>query len=114
MKKVCEEQAKQFKNSDLCIASEYGFGDKDIDITTAVINGRYPETGYCVNTEVKEMIYVLEGVGKVCKQSEQVSFKKGDAILIDKGEKFYWDAHCKVAMICNPAWYPEQHIMVEK
>ena len=41
------------------------------------------------------------------------SFKKGDAILIDKKEKYYWDAHCTIIMPCTPAWYPEQHKLVE-
>lgn len=47
------EEKEVFKNSDLCIAAEYGFHDKDIDIATSEINGRYPEDAYCVNTEVK-------------------------------------------------------------
>lgn len=55
------EEKEVFKNSDLCIAAEYGFHDKDIDIATSEINGRYPEDAYCVNTEVKEMIYVISG-----------------------------------------------------
>ena len=42
-------------------------------------------------------------------QNETISFKKGDAILIDKKEKYYWDAYCTVVMPCTPAWYPEQH-----
>ena len=61
MKIVKLEETQQFKNSDLYIATEYDFGDKTIDIATAEINGRYPDTGYCVNTDVKEMIYVLSG-----------------------------------------------------
>lgn len=72
MKKVEFKNSKEFKNSDLCIVNEYGFGDKDIDLTTAQINGRYPEEGFCVNTEVKEMIYCLSGKGKICKKDEVV------------------------------------------
>ena len=113
MNKVSLEQTQEFKNSDLCIATEYDFGDKDIDIATAVINGRYPEDCYCVNTEVKEMIYVISGEGKIHKENEIISFKAGDAILIDKGEKYYWVADCKVAMACSPAWRPEQHKLIK-
>ena len=61
MKIVRLENTEQFKNSNLCIATEYNFGDKDIDIATAEINGKYPAKGYCVNTEVKEMIFVISG-----------------------------------------------------
>ena len=113
MRKVSLEQTQKFKNSDKCIATEYGFADKEIDITLAEINGRYPEKDYCVNEKVKEMILCLEGTGKLCKENETISFKVGDAVLIDKGEKFYWDGHCKVAMHCAPAWYPDQHKLVK-
>jgi|GEM_PF-7014147 len=34
MKIISLEKTKEFKNSDLCIATEYPFGDKDIDIST--------------------------------------------------------------------------------
>lgn len=70
MKIVKLEETQQFKNSNLCIATEYNFGDKDIDIATAEINGKYPEKGYCVNTEVKEMIFVISGGVQSIKKTE--------------------------------------------
>lgn len=113
MKKVSLNETEQFNNSDLCIATEYNFADKDIDVATAVINGRYPDDGFCVNTMVKEMIFVIEGSGTIFSENERISFQAGDAILIEKNKKYYWDAHCKVAMSCTPAWYPEQHKFVK-
>lgn len=113
MIKVSLEQGRVHKNSNLCIATEYDIGDKDIDIATAIINGRYPEKGYCVNTKVKEIIFVIEGRGAIYKENQSISFKAGDVIFIDKNEKYYWNAKCKVTMSCYPAWYPEQHIEVE-
>ena len=113
MKKIAFEEAQVFNNSELCIATEYNFQDKDIDIATAVINGRYPEGAYCVNTEVKEMIYIIEGHGEIHKENETITFKQGDAILIDKGEKYFWIANCTVAMSCSPAWPPHQHKIVQ-
>lgn len=113
MKKIALEQTQEYKNSELCIATEYNFKDKDIDISTAEIKGRYPENGYCVNTEVKEMIYVISGSGKIITESKIITFKQGDAILIDKGEKYRWDAECTVVMACSPAWTPEQHKVVK-
>ena len=35
-------------------------------------------------------------------------------VLIDKGETYYWDAYCTIAMPCAPAWYPEQHKLIEE
>mgnify|MGYP003293451694 FL=1 len=42
------------------------------------------------------------------------AYKKGDIVLIDKGEAYYWDAYCTIAMPCAPAWYPEQHKLIEE
>ena len=99
MKKIALEQSQTYKNSELCIATEYDF--------------KYPENGYCVNTEVKEMIYVISGSGKIIAENKTITFKQGDAILINKGEKYRWDAVCNVVMACSPAWTPKQHKMVK-
>ncbi len=109
MKLIKLEETYKHKNSENCIATEYDFHDKDIDFATATIDGRYPETGYCVNREVKELIFVISGSGFLHKENEKIAFKKGDAILIDKNEPYYWDAKCTVGMACSPAWRPEQH-----
>ena len=91
---------------------EYPLHDKDINCATAIITGRYPDTGYCVNEDCKELIYVINGTGTLNKKGESISFKKGDVILIDKGEIYYWDAHCEIVMPCTPAWYEKQHKMI--
>lgn len=96
-----------------CKVLEYPHGDADIDISTARINGRYPKSGYCVNTAVKEMIYVVSGSGRICKENEIHDFAAGDTVLIYPREKYYWDADCSVVMACNPAWSEEQHKFVQ-
>lgn len=112
MKLVKESQAKKFSNSDKCIGLEYPLGDKDINFSIATVKGRYPDNGYCVNEECKELIYVIDGKGTLNKKEEKTEFEKGDVILIDKGEVYYWDAYCTIAMPCTPAWYPEQHKLI--
>lgn len=67
-----------------------------------------------MNEECKELIYVIDGNGTLNKEKETIEFKKGDAILIDKGEKYYWNAQCTIIMPCTPAWYPEQYKLIEK
>lgn len=68
--------------------------------------------GYCVNEKCKELIYCIEGKGTLNKRNETIDFQKGDVILIDKGEIYYWDADCELVMPCTPAWYPEQSKML--
>ena len=114
MKLLRFEDSQKFENSDKCIVIEYPLGDKDINFSTAVLTGRYPDKGYCVNEECKELIYVIDGTGTLNKKDEKIEFKKGDVVLIDKGEMYYWDAQCTIAMPCTPAWYPEQHKFVNE
>ena len=76
-------------NSDKCKTLEYSFNDKDIDLGIATITGRYPESGFCVNVISKELIYVLDGKGKLYFENDCVEFEKGDSILINQNEKYY-------------------------
>ena len=100
-------------NSDKCKTIEYSFGDKDIDLGLATITGRYPENGFCVNLISKELVYVLDGSGKLCFENGSIEFSKGDSILINNNEKYYWETnYCKVSMACSPAWSIEQHKLI--
>lgn len=70
MKNISQNETEKYNNSDFCIAHQYNFYDDDIDISTAEINGRYPDSGYCVNTKIKEMIFVLSGNGEICTKKQ--------------------------------------------
>ncbi len=109
MKKVSFKEAKEFINGDKCHTYEYGFNNKELGIAKSIISGRYPECGYCVNEECLELIYVLSGNGALVKENEKIEFSMGDALMIDRGEKFYWDGECEVLAMCAPAWFSSQH-----
>ena len=112
--KISKDEAFIDSNSDNCKTIEYSFDDKDIDLGIAIITGRYPDEGYCVNLVSKELVFVLEGNGNLCFKDKTISFKAGDAILIGCGEKYYWETeYCKVSMTCTPAWTKEQHRIIE-
>ncbi len=106
MKIVKFNDAEKFNNSNTCEVLEYPLNDSDINCATAVITGRYPEKGYCVNEKCKEMIYVIEGNGTLTKKDETIHF--------EKGEIYFWDANCRIVMPCTPAWYPKQHKLIEE
>lgn len=114
MKIIKLEEAEKFNNSEKCEVLEYPLKDADINCATAIITGRYPDRGYCMNEKCKELIYVIEGNGTLNKKEEIINFAKGDIILIEKEEKYFFDANCKIVMPCTPAWYPEQHKIVEE
>ncbi len=114
MKIIKKDEAIAGTNSNECKTIEYSFGDKDIDIGVATITGRYPESGYCVNLVSKELVYILEGSGKLYFEDQTIYFSESDAILIENNKKYYWETdYCKASMTCSPAWSPEQYKVVE-
>lgn len=114
MQVIKKINAVKGSNSDKCKTLEYSFNDIDIDLGIATITGRYPESGFCMNTISKELIYVLEGNGKLYFENDSVNFEKGDSILINSNEKYYWESsYCIVSMSCTPAWNEEQHKIVQ-
>jgi mannose-6-phosphate isomerase-like protein (cupin superfamily) len=113
MKIVYKNQTKKFKNSEVCTALEYPMEDKDINGAVIELAGRYPDKGRTVNLECKEMAFVIEGKGKVVIEGKEVELNEGDLVLIEPGEKFFWQGNLKMFVPCTPSWTPEQHKQVE-
>ena len=113
MKIIRRNQAEEFKNSNACKAIEYPLEDKDINGAIIELNGRYPDKGRVVNLKCKELAYIIEGSGKVVVEGKEVGLNKGDLILIEAGEKYFWEGNLKMFVPCTPAWYPGQHKEVE-
>lgn len=113
MKIIRKNQTNEFKNSDACIATEYPLGDKDINGTVVMVRGRYPEKGRVVNEKCKEVAFIIEGKGKIVVEGSEVELNKDDVILIEAGERIYWEGDMKMFVSCNPAWYIGQHKEVE-
>lgn len=114
MQVIKNKHAIEGSNSEKCKTLEYSFNDKDIDLGIATITGRYPESGFCLNTISKELIYVIDGNGKLYFENDFVEFQKGDSILIEANEKYYWDSkYCVVSISCTPAWNEKQYKLVQ-
>lgn len=113
MKIIQKDQTEKFKNSENCIAIEYPLGDKDINGTIIELTGRYPSKGRVVNLKCKELAYVIKGSGRVVVEDEEINLKEGDLILIEPGEKYFWDGNLTMFVSCSPAWSSEQHKEVD-
>ncbi|OHA67130.1 MAG: hypothetical protein A3C82_02555 [Candidatus Wildermuthbacteria bacterium RIFCSPHIGHO2_02_FULL_47_12] len=113
MKIISKDQATRFKNSESCIAIEYPIGDKDVNGAIIKLTGRYPDKGRVVNLKCKELAYVIEGSGRITIEGQDSNLKEGDVVLIEPGEKYFWDWVLTIFVSCTPDWYPEQHKEVE-
>lgn len=113
MKISRNNQTKTHSNSKTCVVQEYALQDEHMDMAVATLSGRYPEEKRVVNQECRELAYVLEGDGKVVVEGETVALTTGDVILIEAGEKYYWEGHMKLVISCQPAWHPEQHQLTD-
>jgi quercetin dioxygenase-like cupin family protein len=113
MKISFKHQAIQKQSNDVCIITEHPLGDETINFALAEVSGRYPTTGYALNHQSKELVHVHEGSGKVVIEGKEHSVQKGDLVLIEPGEKFYWDGMLTLSISCTPAWTEKQNEMVE-
>lgn len=109
---------KKFKdvemfNNPTHTAYEYNIEDKDINFCIATIQGRVPVKGRFVNLECKELIHVLNGNGTLVVENKRIELEVDDVVLIDKGERYYWEGNMRVSCPCSPAWFPEQHKIIE-
>lgn len=109
MKVIKRSQTREFKNSEVCTAIEYPLGDKDINGAIIKLSGRYPNNGRVVNARCKELAFIMRGSGKIVVEDKEVELHGGDLILIEPGEKYYWEGDMEMFVPCTPAWYPEQH-----
>ena len=113
MKVIHKDQAEKFKNSNTCTAIEYPLGDKDINGAIIELNGKYPEKGRVVNLKCKELAYVISGFGKAVVEGKEIKLQEGDLILIEPGEKYFWEGKLTMFVPCTPAWYSEHHKEIE-
>ena len=114
MKYISKNDSLKGTNTPNCQVDEYSFGDNDIDVGVVHLTGRYPKEGYCLNEICKEVIYILEGTGKICFEDEEVYFSKDDAILIEPNTKYYWEVKdCVATMTCTPAFSLKQYKLIK-
>ncbi|HHF0524074.1 TPA: cupin domain-containing protein [Legionella anisa] len=113
MKISLKHQTTEHSNAASCHVTEYPLNDPMIDCAIAKISGRYPEVRRVVNLECNELAYVFQGEGKVVVNHTEHKLSTGDAVLIEAGEKYYWEGNLQLFISCRPAWSKEQHQLVD-
>lgn len=94
---------------------DYPMTDSDINFAIINIMGRSPKTGFQVNTDCKEMLYILNGNGTLYLKgnAEETYFETGDVLLLDKNECYAFEGNFEAAVPCTPAWTSEQHKYID-
>ena len=110
MEFIKKEQA-EFYSGDGYSGMDYTSTDKDINFAVIKINSRSPKKGFQVNTNCKELLYIINGSGTMyVKDSDEIiNFQQGDVILINKNECYAFNGNFEAAVSCTPAWTSEQH-----
>lgn len=88
---------------------EYLMDDEEVSGAVTEIRGRYPETGFAYNVKSKEMVYVLDGKGKIIQPEKETEINSGDILIIDRMEKFAWLGNLKLFLVTLPKFDPKQH-----
>lgn len=113
--KVCKKsQTSTHHNNEHCSIVEYPIDMPAINMALATINGRYPSAGYAINHKVQEVVYIQQGNGSISVNGQITDFASGDVILVEPGDKFFWDGNFKMTIACSPAFTPEQHEICER
>lgn len=92
---------------------EYNIEDKNISYCIIDIDGRFPKEKSVVNRKCKEMAHVLSGSGILVVEGKEYQLKQDDVVLIDINEKYYWEGKMRLGLPSTPAWYREQHEIVD-
>src|SRR5688572_9134060 len=109
MEHVAFADREAHNNSDRCVAYEYTTTDSAINGAVVEMEGRYPDKGLVVNHDVTEMLYILDGSGKVIVNGDEQPLHSGDVVIIKPGERYWYEGTLKVFAACTPPWTPEQH-----
>jgi quercetin dioxygenase-like cupin family protein len=113
MKVALKEQAIHINNNSVCSVTEYPIDDQAMNFAIITISGRYPAENCAVNMQSKELAYVHAGAGKVTVNGKEQLLHQGDVVLIEAGEKIYWEGAMTLFVTCSPAWNKEQHLIVK-
>ncbi len=113
MKLSLKQQANKKINGNTCTVFEYALNSDMFDVAVVKITGRYPHERRVTNTACVELAYVCEGQGKIVINHVEQQLNIGDIVVIEAGEKYYWEGVMQLFISCRPAWNNEQHQIVD-
>ncbi|MBL7160584.1 MAG: hypothetical protein ISS93_01895 [Candidatus Aenigmarchaeota archaeon] len=111
---IKKSESGKIENSKDCTVWEYQYPSELFSFATALIDGRYPDSGSVTNTQCEEIYYAVSGSGVVHSEFGDFELGKGDLYYFKKGEKYWVEGKNLFLVLVNaPKWTPEQHKRVE-
>jgi mannose-6-phosphate isomerase-like protein (cupin superfamily) len=105
---VKNHEALVRQNTAACVAYEYDMSADSVNGAVIEISGRYPDTGWALNTVCTSLVYIIEGLGTVEGDRGVRELASGDQLLIAPGEKYSFDGTMKLLYVATPTWTLEQ------
>lgn len=112
MKYLKKKDSVNYKNDDISFL-EYPLNDKNIDVSIVTLDGRFPKKDWSVNQKSKELFFILDGLAELTINNKNISFSKGDVVIIDPLEKYFWTGKATFLISCTPPWTSEQTKVVK-
>lgn len=102
--------AKKIQELDISEFSEYPLSFTNMSVGVSEIHGRYPASGFEVDTRIEQVWYVESGQGILVTETKEYSVATGDMIRIPVGEKYAIETdRLRLVVSSTPPWGSEQH-----
>ncbi len=106
---IKKQDRKEIKRSEAVTIFEYELTSKGLGFAIAKINGKFPKTGWTMNTVCEGIYYILKGTGTLLLDNKEIKLEPGDVYLIEPNKKYcIIGENLELAEPTSPAWYPEQ------
>jgi len=100
---TCENSVKTEKES--CKIFEYEFPYQKLGCCKAIINGKYPATGFCLNLKCDQIYFIISGCGIIFYDDKYFKIKEGDCFFMLHGKKYRVEGENLTVIIFNsPKW----------
>ncbi|MFA5040702.1 MAG: hypothetical protein WC464_03610 [Bdellovibrionales bacterium] len=99
--------------SETASVQEYNTTDPALGGAVASVEGRYPKKGFVVNLEVKQLAYVISGMGKIVTPEGVHELAAGDMVFVAANEKYAWEGNLELFIANAPRFDSKQYREVE-
>lgn len=100
----------EFKNHEGAYGTLFSVAGANLDLAIITIKSRYPKKGFVYNVDFQEMVYVIDGSGRMETGDLRVMpLQKGDAVHLMPNERVAWDGDMTLGVPCSPGFNPDKH-----